>query len=173
MRVFFDRLFLWFSFKFATCFNFCDLLQFLFPFLGILVIQFILHILVIQFHFFQFLLCTLNRVKPTVMPPRVTPICRGTMMTWNRSVNSVNTGFNSVAPDLQRRRQWIMIWHDFLRSVLQNSSVIFGDSFRLFQGLVDASHELGVMVVVGFDDEIEAVVWCLLVEMMDLSSVRS
>jgi len=27
------------------------------------------------------------------------------------------------------------------------------------------------MVVVGFDDEIEAVVWCLLVEMMDLSSV--
>jgi len=66
-----------------------------------------------------------------------------------------------------------MIWHDFLRSVLQNSSVIFGDSFRLFQGLVDASHELGVMVVVGFDDEIEAVVWCLLVEMVDLSSVRS
>lgn len=107
------------------------------------------------------------------MPPRVTPICRGTVMTWNRSVNSVNTGFNSVAPDLQRRRQWIMIWHDFLRSVLQNSSVIFGDSFRLFQGLVDASHELGVMVVVGFDDEIEAVVWCLLVEMVDLSSVRS
>lgn len=27
------------------------------------------------------------------------------------------------------------------------------------------------MVVVGFDDEIEAVVWCLLVEMMNLSSV--
>jgi len=53
MRVFFDRLFLWFSFKFATCFNFCDLLQFLFPFLGILVIHFILHVLVIQFHFFS------------------------------------------------------------------------------------------------------------------------
>ena len=119
-----DRLFLCFSFKFAICFNFCDSLQ-LFSFCCWFS------------HFshsisFQFLLFNLNRVKPTVMPPWITPICRGTMVTWNSSVNSVNTSFDSVAPDLQGWRQWIMIWHNLFRSILQNSSVIFSDSFRLF-----------------------------------------
>lgn len=88
------------------------------------------------------------------MSSRVASVSGGAVVRWNRSVNRVNARFDTIAPDFQWRCKWIMVWNDFFGSVLKNSTVIFGYGFRLFESFVHASHKLGMVVVVSFDDKV-------------------
>merc|ERR1712093_322517 len=99
-------------------------------------------------------LTALNRVKSAIMSPRVAPVGGGTVMRRNGAVDGVNARLDTVAPDLERWRQRIVVRNDLFCAVFQDSAMVVCDGFSLLERFIDSTHELVVMVVVGLDDKV-------------------